>query len=119
MDPIFEQIVTDLRTKFEAAKTAQTNVAPLQTAADAANAALVDGRAQVTSTMAAADAALKQLEDYVDNGTVPTGPGGGGDTTPGGGGGDTIPAGGGTDTPPGGSGTPNTSRAPVQTARRR
>lgn len=113
MDPIFEQLVSDLRTSFEAQKAAQQAVGPLQTAAADANRALDQGNSNVTATIADVETKIRALENYVDNGTVPTEPTDPNPTVPGGGGEDTLPGGGGEDVP-----APVQNR-PQQSSRRR
>jgi len=96
MDPIFEQLVQELRVSYNAQKEALSAVAPLQAAAADANRALDQGNANVTATIADVETKVRALENYVDNGTVPTPPVDPTDPTdptlPGGGGEDPIPA---------------------------
>lgn len=96
MDPQLQALAQDLEAKFDTLKTAQTNVAPLQTAADAANSTLAEGKQLVTTATNDVETSLTALTSYIRAGEP------GGNPPP----------------PPSGGGTQTETRRPMQTGRR-
>lgn len=84
MDPTLQQLAADLSTSFDALKSKQAAVAPLQATADAADAALTAGKMDIVTATADTDAKLQALIDYIHSGESPTPPPSPPDTTGGG-----------------------------------